>query len=530
MTAMTTRRDAVIRAGRDGFGHLLHSEWTKFRTVRGWVIGMLLAGLLIIAVNFIPGGQCGGMQPNGQISPGGPGCAVTLGPTGQAVTDSFYFVHQPMTANGIITVRAMSMTGSYSSGGAPGQKVTSALQPWSKAGIIIKMSARPGSAYAAMMVTGSHGVRMQWDYTRDAAGLAGAVSATAPRWLRLTRSGDIITGYDSADGAHWTKVGTATLPGLPAIIQAGVFAASPASSNLISRSATGSSASGRSTQATAAFDHASLQGTPPGSRWSGTSLGGGLNAADQAQGGGYRQSGGALIVTGSGDIAPHLPGGDGGTAGSVADTLVGTFAGLIAVLVVGTMFITAEFRRGLIRVTLTASPQRNRVLAAKAIVTGGVTFAVGLPAAYIALLTGERKQHAGGISTYPVPTLTEVRMIVGTAALLGVAAVLALGIGAVLRRGAAAVAAVIAVIVLPYFFAGPLAVLPAGAADWLLRVTPAAGFAIQQGYPRYPQLDAGYTPANGYFPLAPWAGFAVLAVWTALALALAGYVLHRRDA
>jgi hypothetical protein len=105
---------------------------------------MLLAGLLIIAVNFIPGGQCGGMQPNGQISPGGPGCAVTLGPTGQAVTDSFYFVHQPMTANGIITVRAMSMTGSYSSGGAPGQEATSALQPWSKAGIIIKMSARPG--------------------------------------------------------------------------------------------------------------------------------------------------------------------------------------------------------------------------------------------------------------------------------------------------------------------------------------------------------------------------------------------------
>jgi hypothetical protein len=106
MTAMTTRRDAVVRAGRDGFGQLLHSEWTKFRTVRGWVIGMLLAGLLIIAVNFIPGGQCGGMQPNGQISPGGPGCAVTLGPTGQAVTDSFYFVHQPMTANGSITVRA----------------------------------------------------------------------------------------------------------------------------------------------------------------------------------------------------------------------------------------------------------------------------------------------------------------------------------------------------------------------------------------------------------------------------------------
>jgi hypothetical protein len=527
MTAMTARRDAVTRAGRDGFGPLLHSEWTKFRTVRGWLVGMLLAGLLIIAVDFIPGGECGSIQPNGQASLGGPGCSLTLGPTGQAVTDSFYFVHQPMTASGSITVRTTSMTGSYSPGGAPGQEATSALQPWSKAGIIIKASTRPGSAYAAMMVTGSHGVRMQWDYTRDTAGLAGAVSATAPRWLRLTRSGDIITGYDSADGAHWTKVGTATLPGLPAITQAGVFAASPASSHPTSRSVTGSSSSGRSTQATAAFDHASLQGTLPGSRWTGTR---GLNAADQAQGGGYRQSGGALIVTGSGDIAPDLPGGDGGTAGSVAETLAGTFAGLIAVLVVGTMFITAEFRRGLIRVTLAASPQRSRVLAAKAIVTGGVTFAVGLPAACVALLTGERKQHAGGISTYPVPALTEVRMIVGTAALLAVAAVLALGIGAILRRGAAAVAAVITAMVLTYFFAGPLAVLPAGAADWLLRVTPAAGFAIQQGYPRYPQLTASYTPANGDFPLAPWAGFAVLCLWAALALALAGYMLHRRDA
>ena len=73
-----------------------------------------------------------------------------------------------------------------------------------------------------------------------------------------------------------------------------------------------------------------------------------------------------------------------------------------------------------------------------------------------------------------------------------------------LRRSAAAVTAVIAVIVLPYFLPGRLSVLPAGAAQWLLRLTPAAGFAVQQGSPRYPQVDTSYTPANGYFPLAPW--------------------------
>jgi ABC-type transport system involved in multi-copper enzyme maturation permease subunit len=167
---------------------------------------------------------------------------------------------------------------------------------------------------------------------------------------------------------------------------------------------------------------------------------------------------------------------------------------------------------------------------AKAIVLGAATFVVALPAAYIALLTGVRKVHVGGGAVYPVPVLTEVRMVAGTAALLAVAAVLALGIGAVVRRGAVAVTAVIALIVLPYFFAGPLAVLPAGAANWLLRLTPAAGFAIQQGYPRYSQLDVGYTPGNGYFPLAPWAGFAVLCLWAVLALSLGAYLLRRRDA
>ncbi len=210
--------------------------------------------------------------------------------------------------------------------------------------------------------------------------------------------------------------------------------------------------------------------------------------------------------------------------------MVGTFAGLIALAVVAAMFITAEYRRGLIRVTLTASPRRGRVLAAKAVVVGAVAFVVGLPAAWAAQLIAEPMARSRGIFIDPVSTLTELRILAGTAALLAVAAVLALAIGTLVRRGAAAVTAVIVVIVLPYFFASPLAVLPVGAADWLLRVTPAAAFAIQQPYPAYPQVAMQYTPRNGYYPLAPWAGLAVLGGWTALALGLASYRLRRRDA
>jgi ABC-type transport system involved in multi-copper enzyme maturation permease subunit len=73
-------------------------------------------------------------------------------------------------------------------------------------------------------------------------------------------------------------------------------------------------------------------------------------------------------------------------------------------------------------------------------------------------------------------------------------------------------------------------VLPAGAARWLLRITPAAGFAIQQSLPQYPQVSNAYTPSSGYYPLAPWAGFAVLCGYAALALGLAIVLLRRRDA
>jgi hypothetical protein len=58
--------------------------------------------------------------------------------------------------------------------------------------------------------------------------------------------------------------------------------------------------------------------------------------------GGYRQSGGGFTVTGSGDIDPVADPG----AGSVAQTLVGMFAGLIGVITVAAIFITAEYRRG----------------------------------------------------------------------------------------------------------------------------------------------------------------------------------------
>ncbi|MEV1170295.1 hypothetical protein AB0J09_17970, partial [Nonomuraea sp. NPDC049784] len=120
------------------------------------------------------------------------------------------------------------------------------------------------------------------------------------------------------------------------------------------------------------------------------------------------------------------------------------------------------------------------------------------------------------------------QVIVGTAALLAVAAVLALAVGALFRRSAMAVIAVIVAVLVPYVLA-TASILPDEASRWLLRLTPAAGFAIQQSMPTYAHVTARYAPAEGYFPLPPWAGFAVLCAYAALALALATHRLRRSD-
>jgi ABC-type transport system involved in multi-copper enzyme maturation permease subunit len=528
MTTITPSRPTV-RPGRTGFAHLLRAEWTKFRTVRGWVIAILIPMLVTAALGVF-------IASHSHVSPCSDGpnspchyAAIPTGPGGEAVTDTFYFVHRPLTSDGSITVEVTSLTEVTENGvtpqGAPA-RTRPTVVPWSKAGLIITAGTGQGSAYAAVLVTGSHGTRMQWNYTGDTAGLAGQVSAASPRWLRLTRAGDLITGYDSADDTSWTTIGTVTLHGLAPTVQAGLFASSPGSTQQTSQQVTSTSGTAVPTDATATFGRVTLHGGWPGTSWTGTPVHASPNSPYvTGHEAGYRQARGAFTVTGSGDIAPDV------TDGAPIDVLLaGLFIALVAVLVVGAQFMTAEYRRGLIRVTLAASPRRGRMLAAKAIILGAVTFAAGLAGSAVTVAIGIPLLRASGNPVYPVTALTEVRVVVGTAALIAVLAVFALAVGAILRHGAGAVTAAITAVILPYLLTAAIAVLPAGAADWVLRVTPAAGFAIRQVIPAYPQVAASYAPSGDYFPLAPWAGFTVTCAWAALALALAAYLLHRRDA
>jgi ABC-type transport system involved in multi-copper enzyme maturation permease subunit len=499
---------------------MIGAEWVKFRTVPGWVLAAVVAAAAIVGLGINGGGNHGSCYGNS--------CAQPLGPGGEAVSDRFYFVHQALAGNGSITARVTSLTSSVPT---PGQGFRRVVVPWAKGGIILKASLRQGSAYAAIMVTGSHGVRMQDDFTGDIAG-----PAMRDGWLRLTRNGPVITGYASPDGVRWERVGAVTLPGLPTTVQGGLFATSPQ----YSQTSLGvASISGSLSQDTVAFDHVVLAWPGGTGNLTGTNVGepsggaGGPPTGYAHTGGTSGTSGtsGQFTLTGSGDIAPATSGpGGGGPGVTLAQTLIGTFVALIVLAVVGAMFVTTEYRRGLIRVTLAACPRRGRVLAAKAAVIGLVAFVAGLAGTAVVVPLGQRMMRSHGVYIPPMATLTEVRVIIGTAAAIAVCAVLAVAIGTVLRRGAAAVAAVFALIIVPYMLAVTAPVVPLSVSDWLMRVTPAAAFAVQQTVIQYPQVDDIYAPAYGYFPLDPWAGFGVLCAWTALALTAAYLVLNRRDA
>src|SRR6202021_2367216 len=182
------------QTGRDGFAQRLHAEWTKFRTVRGWVIGLLVAVLVMLGLGLFGAvGSSGSCQStSGGPARPGQGCAAAAPPGapggrgGEAVSHSFFFVRQPLVGNGSITVRVTSLTGLIPSGNGVGTGTQPGLVPWAKAGIIIKASNQPGSAYAAMMVTADHGVRMQDDFTGDT---AGAPARPPPRRARRAGAG-----------------------------------------------------------------------------------------------------------------------------------------------------------------------------------------------------------------------------------------------------------------------------------------------------------------------------------------------------
>ena len=192
----------------------------------------------------------------------------------------------------------------------------------------------------------------------------------------------------------------------------------------------------------------------------------------------------------------------------------GVFLAQLAVGVLGVLTMTSEHSTGMIRTSLSAVPDRLRLLAAKALVFLAVAFAVGLVGSFAAFFLGQAILNGRSIGT-SISDPAALRVVVGAALYLAVLGLFALGLGTIIRRTAGAIAAFFGLLlVLPLI----VSALPSPWSTDVHRYLPdSAGTAMLR------------TVRQGDL-LPPWGGFALLCGYAAASLVIGAALLLRRDA
>jgi ABC-2 type transport system permease protein len=133
----------------------------------------------------------------------------------------------------------------------------------------------------------------------------------------------------------------------------------------------------------------------------------------------------------------------------VGAALDGLSFGVLAFGVLGVLAVSTEYGTGLIRTTLAAVPGRGTVLAAKALVLAALTLVLGELFSFAAFFLGQvflSRAHLDAALTDP----GVLRAVSSAGLYLSVVALVGLGLGALIRHSAGAVAALFAVVFLAY--------------------------------------------------------------------------------
>ena len=121
---------------------------------------------------------------------------------GQA--DSFHFVYQPLRGDGQIVARVVSYQ---------------RKDMWTKVGVMVRETTDPGSKFADVLVTPDKGAEAQWrPATNGDTQTTDQTPSPTPFWVKLTRVGDTLTGYISADGQVWQQRGQMTVAMTPNVL------------------------------------------------------------------------------------------------------------------------------------------------------------------------------------------------------------------------------------------------------------------------------------------------------------------------
>lgn len=118
---------------------------------------------------------------------------VSSGSSINGTSDSFRYTSQALVGDGEITAQVATVENTAAD---------------AKVGVMIRQSTAANSANAFVYVTPT---LIGFSYRTTAGGsttIASTVNGTAPRWVRLVRSGNSFTASYSSDGTAWTQIGS----------------------------------------------------------------------------------------------------------------------------------------------------------------------------------------------------------------------------------------------------------------------------------------------------------------------------------
>ncbi len=137
-------------------------------------------------------------EPGGYNLPGGNAFVVQGdGADIGGSADLFYYLYMPLRGDGELTAFVLGMVDT---------------DPWAKAGVMIRETLAANSRHATEVVSPRSGTAFLRRTT------AGGATASAqgngykpPYWVRITRRGNVFSGYYSPDGVNWAQQGTVTI-------------------------------------------------------------------------------------------------------------------------------------------------------------------------------------------------------------------------------------------------------------------------------------------------------------------------------
>jgi regulation of enolase protein 1 (concanavalin A-like superfamily) len=138
--------------------------------------------------------------------------AITLSAAGTDIwntVDEFRYVFKRLTGDGSIVARVDSITNT---------------NVWAKGGVMIRESLDPSSRQAMVVVTPGSGVAFQRRLVNNDVSVGTTEAGiVAPHWVKLTRTGNLLTAQHSADGVTWSDVVNATNPTSDTVVMGGTI-------------------------------------------------------------------------------------------------------------------------------------------------------------------------------------------------------------------------------------------------------------------------------------------------------------------